>query len=76
MPRGLLAKIRVHGGRCEGCRAIYIPDIQASKVGVEPGWYPSLIEARAALESNPAVEPAIRINRNRYCPDCPNAPLA
>lgn len=69
--RGLLKKVKIRGAYCPECPKVYIPPLQASKVGASPGWYPNMIIARNELEADTRFDPAIKQNRKRKCPDCP-----
>ena len=70
--RGELVKINLR--QCDGCGAVWVPENQASKVGVSSGWYPNIAEVRQAFESNPAFDPVLRISDGKrgkiVCPDC------
>lgn len=70
--RGLLEKINLR--QCD-CGQVWVPPQQASKAdGVESGWYPDLQSTRQAFESDPAIDPVIRISSTKRgqinCPDC------
>lgn len=69
--RGILAKVKVNPSACANCSQVFLPEIQASKTGAQSGWYPNMAAARAAIESNPSIDAAIKQCGSKKCPDCP-----
>ena len=57
--RGLLTKFNLRG--CE-CGKVQVPELQASKGGIEQGWYPDVSTLRMALEDIPEIDPVVRMS--------------